>query len=488
MIVFEAKLGSCSTRSILCYLVISVAFLGTLLAGFHLEGISVSNKISNIVIPIYGRGGRAVLSSKVRHKSGNTTVSQNELNSASDEESVRDSSQRQRTATPSSVRFIFESECEKRIGNITKELSGSTTVSNSTSAHYHTDRVNVALFAAMRTGSSFVGELLSKRNDFFYLFEPGLRLQSVMKLKNFTQVIHMTKYLELLDGVYRCNYTNLDYFLRYSSMTDYENQRKHIPGLMSPKTCVHYRIDPRNNRTRRFCDPITPAIAEAKCKAKKYVMVKMIRIHDINLLLPLIFDKEIKLKVIHLVRDPRGVVASRLMLYYNTFRTAIFSERYYGGPMRATVEEYCRTWWSNVEIGRYAKEIRKNYLLLRYEDAADDPYGTASRIYEFLGIGKHIPRKVFEWLVNNTLETVPGTSPYSTKRDSKATSEQWRTKLTFDVIKMIENTGMCRKLMDAVGYVPVFDQDDLKKKNISFIGKIPDYDSENIDNYFQYSR
>ena len=294
----------------------------------------------------------------------------------------------------------------------------------------------------------------------------------------------------MLDGMYRCNYTNLDYFLRYSSLTDFDHQQKHIPGLMEPKTCYIWRRDRKANITRRFCEPITVASAEAKCARKNNIAIKTIRIHDINLLLPLILDKDVKLKVIHLVRDPRGMVASRLMLYYHTHKT-VFPHRYYGHLMKAVAEEYCSTWLKNIEIGRYVKEIRNNYMLLRYEDAATNPIAAARKIYSFLGLGRYIPNRIQKWILNNTLQPEPGKfNPYSTQRDSKITAEHWRSKLTYETIKIIENTGRCRELMNAVGYLPVYDRGDLNKTEISFVDTMPVpgfFRRRKVDQYFRYS-
>lgn len=497
--------GKTTSRSarIVCFVVISLAFLATFLAGVYLQDVTnyttVSGKVSNIVIPLYS----AVLgtdSKQIRNGFGNVsggaiTAAPNQSRRGGDTD---DKWQVRRGVTPphgstvQSGHFILKSECEEKLKSISISSSSESENKNVSVAAVN-DRTNevrtstnVIVFASMRTGSSFIGELLARRNDFFYLFEPGLRVQNLLKLKGLSEVVLTTKYLELLDAVYRCNFTNLRYFLSYSSAMTYDQQKKHIPGLMDPTTCHYYRKD-KNNKTRRYCSAITRAAAEKKCLSNKGIGIKIIRINDINLLLPLVLDKEIKLKVIHLVRDPRGMVASRLMLYYHK-RKGVFSSMYFGNPMRDIVEEYCKTWLKNVEIARYVKELRDNYLLIRYEDAAVDPFEAARKIYKFTGLQEGgIPRNVAEWLLNNTHKTNPKSSPYSTQRDSKETAEHWRSKLTIDMIKKIENTGKCRELMKAVGYRSIYDGRDLNKSNVSYVVKIPRYNSRKYDEYFPFS-
>ena len=88
--------------------------------------------------------------------------------------------------------------------------------------------------------------------------------------------------------------------------------------------------------------------------------------------------------------------------------------------------------------------MRKQTLLVRYEDLASDPQGYAKKIYQFTGLKfygqdfeiqiklsklvsltnfKSITRHIKEWIDDNTQSDSGG--PYDTQRDSKKHILEW---------------------------------------------------------------
>ncbi len=81
-------------------------------------------------------------------------------------------------------------------------------------------------------------------------------------------------------------------------------------------------------------------------------------------------------RVIHVIRDPLSVVASRKLL--ETRATGTFANR--GDALRDLVRSY------RIAVERSSRQEPERYLLLRYEDVTLDPEATANRLARFLEI------------------------------------------------------------------------------------------------------
>eukprot|EP00057_Strongylocentrotus_purpuratus_P004865 XP_003729653.1 PREDICTED: carbohydrate sulfotransferase 1-like [Strongylocentrotus purpuratus] len=164
-------------------------------------------------------------------------------------------------------------------------------------------------------------------------------------------------------------------------------------------------------------------------------------------------DPVLDLKLIHLIRDPRSMILSRLKLASPEIK--VFNVTELSDTFRNVLLKYCSNWLQNYEIGHYVPSIRKNYLMVRYEDLALEPYVYAKRIYEFVGLGAEIPPTVLTWLNMNTNGNDPSqkkAAAFSTKRDSKEVLVSWKSRLTLEMANAIEGVGDCTRLMKATGY------------------------------------
>ncbi|XP_033627161.1 carbohydrate sulfotransferase 3-like [Asterias rubens] len=207
------------------------------------------------------------------------------------------------------------------------------------------------------------------------------------------------------------------------------------------------------------------------CMDLKKVAIKSIRISDIGSLLPLIKDKTVNLKVIHLVRDPRGMIASRVLALNEGKKTADTLDKF-TDDTKASLINYCRNNLHNTDVGTNMPKFQENYLLLRYEDVSLDPHEAARRIYNFTGLGA-VPGSVSRWIQEHTSAHVAGT--YSTSRVSSQVYQSWRGRLSFPTVKTIEEVGTCSQMMQRFGYLTAKDQDNLTNLNISLLfDNVPD--------------
>ncbi|XP_038078045.1 carbohydrate sulfotransferase 3-like [Patiria miniata] len=322
----------------------------------------------------------------------------------------------------------------------------------------------IVVLTSMRTGSSFIGEIFGRNDDIFYLFEPGLAL--LTELHSRGALFLQPMYIDMLRSLYQCNTSSLDFYIKWLSRQPPLEVKKKVPRIFD-SLCYPFET----GRTGLKCDAIPAEIFERKCQEKRHIAIKSIRIWDIGMFLSLIQDSNVKLKVIHLVRDPRGMTASRVLamnVVENTFNKLQADS--FTDEMRSYLMEFCSYSIDNKEIGYYLPKYRDNYLLLRYEDMSLDPERVTQLIYNFTGLGA-VPETISKWIAENTQAHRPGV--YSTTRVSSQVYQSWRTKLDYKTAKAIENVGRCAEMMEHFGYLPVRDESHLKNLSSPLLAPIP---------------
>ncbi|XP_071793172.1 carbohydrate sulfotransferase 3-like [Asterias amurensis] len=313
----------------------------------------------------------------------------------------------------------------------------------------------IIILASMRTGSSFVGEMFGQNSNIFYLFEPGLALHTTLHQRG--AVFLQPLYIDLLDSIYQCHLTGYEYYSKWLSRLVPEEILKKAPAM--------YRVLCSKSNSSSHCGKVTPQHFMQICMDLKKVAIKSIRISDIGSLLPLIKDKTVNLKVIHLVRDPRGMIASRV-LAMNGIKNVTDKEGSFTDGTRASLIDYCWNNLHNTDVGKNLPKFQDNYLLLRYEDVSLDPHEAARRIYNFTGLGA-VPGNVSRWIQEHTSAHIAGT--YSTSRVSSQVYQSWRSRLSFPTVKTIEEVGTCSQMMQRFGYLPAKDKEHLTNLNISLL-------------------
>ncbi|XP_006817791.1 carbohydrate sulfotransferase 1-like [Saccoglossus kowalevskii] len=321
-------------------------------------------------------------------------------------------------------------------------------------------RVKVIILAKMRTGSSFLGELFNHHPDFFYLFEPFLVVNQMVRSGVLQKRKFTSEMIRLLGRLLNCDTS--DYFVQYLN-------REKWMGLQQSNS-----ISP--GFTRKTFREL--------CNNQRHFSLKTIRVENIRDMWQYVRNASQNIKILHLVRDPRGMVHSRLKLKYLT------NKRIYGmgGVMMDpqlihTTRDTCQWMARNAQEGFNGPFwVRNNYKLVRYEDLAEKPFKTAKEIFNFMNIPIH--PNVYEWIGKNTGEE-PQTKdkhkyPYQTKRNSKATSQAWRSKLTAYAINAIEN-ACGQRIMSMFGYKILKDSKNLGNKSFTFVSPsvpvLPDYAS-----------
>ncbi|CAB1421583.1 unnamed protein product [Pleuronectes platessa] len=197
-------------------------------------------------------------------------------------------------------------------------------------------RTHILILATTRSGSSFVGQLFNQHPEVFYLFEPLFHVQSALlprlvQSRNLAERrVMMGAATDLLRSLYHCHLISLENYIRprpSNHSTDKLFRRGASRSLCSPPVCeVPLGPDEQSlvltdeGECGKRCGPLNVSLAADACRGKRHIAIKTVRIPQISDLRALIEDPRLNLKVVQLVRDPRGILASRVETFRDTYR------------------------------------------------------------------------------------------------------------------------------------------------------------------------
>ncbi|CAK8671748.1 unnamed protein product [Clavelina lepadiformis] len=305
-------------------------------------------------------------------------------------------------------------------------------------------KTGIILVTNYRSGSTFLGELFNQHPDSFYIFEPlfpftgGCEVREPAKAKLLYQLLKC-EFPEMLDV-----YTQVKGKLRRGGedvkcLVDNFCFKFKTKEMCERDLCPFWSFG-----NCQKCGSVHLPRAMNACREKKMTVVKTIRLCDIMNLRPLLGDPELDFKIIHLIRDPRGIESSRSKIHQEW-------------KFESDAESSCRRLLHNGQLGlantKESKWLRDKYLRVRYEDLSLHPLEEAERIYKFANL-EFLP-EMKNWIAQNThgLSSKKKFNPYSTKRDSASTMEAWRKHLKFPVVRTVQN--VCKNMMDFFGYKTV---------------------------------
>ncbi|XP_007897582.1 carbohydrate sulfotransferase 3a [Callorhinchus milii] len=353
-------------------------------------------------------------------------------------------------------------------------------------------RSQLLLMATTRTGSSFSGEFFNQNPGVFYLFEPLWHVGSAVAFESDRAGGAASGLLnrDVLRQLLLCDLSVLEAFIApapHGHVTRHFFRRFSSRLLCEPPVCsppAGAADSPGDTaKTDRYhcknhCGPLNLTLAAQACLGQRHMAVKTVRMRQLELLRPLVEDPRLDLRVIQLVRDPRAVLASRMVA---------FSSRYVawqrwgrqdsadppGAEEAAKVRESCESLRASAELGLSQPDwLRGRYLLVRYEDITREPLRKAAEMHRFAGIT--LAREVEAWIRENTQGPQPGTqkgSVYSTRRNSSEQSDKWRLLLPFKLAQAVQ--GACGPAMQLFGYRPVRDAAALANLSASLLEPAP---------------
>ena len=148
------------------------------------------------------------------------------------------------------------------------------------------------------------------------------------------------------------------------------------------------------------------------------------------------------LKIVHLMRDPRGVLSSRKRTgFLRNFK-----------PYSLAAPGLCDRYMDDMHaFNMLSKKYPNRLKRVLYEEIATDTRRVANELYSFLGL--EFPPNMQQWISNHTLASKKNGSYGTLRTNSSAHADRWRQDLPYSMIKEIDNT--CQGLYKHMGYQPL---------------------------------
>ncbi|XP_074083684.1 carbohydrate sulfotransferase 1 [Macrotis lagotis] len=343
-------------------------------------------------------------------------------------------------------------------------------------------KTHILILATTRSGSSFVGQLFNQHLDFFYLFEPLYHVQYTL-LPRFTQGkspadrrVMLGASRDLLRSLYACDLYFLENYIKpppVNHTTDRIFRRGASKALCSPPVCEAQGpadLPLEEGDCVRKCGLLNLTLAAEACRERSHVAIKTVRVPEVKDLRALVEDPRLNLKVIQLVRDPRGILASRSETFRDTYRLWRIWDGTGRRPYNLDVSQLttvCEDFWNSVSTGLTRPAwLKGKYMLVRYEDLARNPMKKTEEIYGFLGIP--LDGRVERWILNNTRgDRSAAKHKYGTVRNSAATADKWRFRLSYDIVAFAQTA--CRQVLAQLGYRAAASEQELKNLSLSLV-------------------
>ncbi|KAI5645598.1 sulfotransferase domain-containing protein [Phthorimaea operculella] len=270
-----------------------------------------------------------------------------------------------------------------------------------------------------RSGSTFLGEVLNAMPGNFYHYEP-LRNYEIVSIRG---PPHAERATEMLRSMLKCEYDDEE------SLKDYFEYKK-----------THMQQFRHNTRMWEYCKYQKELCFDKNftarfCKLFPFQSMKLVRFR-LHLVEKLLEDKKLNIKVVLLVRDPRGVLQSR---HHHTFCPP--------APDCWDPKLVCEDMVSDYNAAAMMLEKYPGRItVIRYEDLALDPKNQSYQLYDFLGL---VETSSLDRFLETHTKADPGCMS-STYRDSNENAFKWKGLLDFDYAKSIQDS--CTEAMRLWGY------------------------------------
>lgn len=339
--------------------------------------------------------------------------------------------------------------------------------SSSMPCHFHDIKLpgpkqtHILVLSTWRSGSSLFGQIFGQHPDVFYLIEPCWHIWYSLRGVGATGMQPSCR--DMLRSIYQCDTSIYNYYFlppppktgqTISSIFMYQVSR----SLCSPPACNAFaagtitdeKVCHKNCSNRPF-----EAVSLA-CQASKHIVLKEVRLMDLEPLEPLVSDPNIDLRIVHLVRDPRAVAFSRMNAAYNFRRDNGIVMNKSGTNVNDDKEQVLEVLCKSIErMHSVVREenmpswLKGHYMLVRYEDFVRNTEGTLTRMFKFSGIPENV--NTSQWVMKITHGKRVSGKPFGiVEKNAMVISQKWRQNLPFDRVLSIQK--ICGGMMKAYGY------------------------------------
>lgn len=279
----------------------------------------------------------------------------------------------------------------------------------------------ILIVSSMSSGSSFLGELISSAGGVFYFYEPlhyvATHQHQVMESK-----------LEFINSIFDCHLTK-DY-LHHVSKPSGED----VQGI-DMFVFRNWRLWAACQHDIHLC--YQPDFASKICSLFPHRLAKVVRLSVSELETYLNQEPSPQLKnwkIIYLVRDPRGVLSSRLNMTFCKNEPDACPDP----------KEFCQQKEDDLKRLEKLDVIYPGlFNVVKFEDLTANVYLETQKLFQFLEMP--ITRSVQTFLRTHTESDKEAHNQRATFRRTKEVASKWKKKLTQSEIDSITNS--CRPLL-----------------------------------------
>lgn len=242
------------------------------------------------------------------------------------------------------------------------------------------------------------------------------------------------KALGTLRDIYRCNFNKVRRLLQKYQVLKSEDTETGV-NLTS---CA---------RADKPCEEQLELCAQATSIVTKVARISMS-------LTPYLLDTLPNLKIVHLLRDPRAIVTSRLKAFAHSRRN-----------VTGTAASLCLAMKSNyLESIRLMSIYPKRIYQVFYEDIALDSVAIFEKLYEFIGysFNRDDYTTILEKTRSMSQHKYFNFSAYG--RNSTMTARKWRTTITVKQLRQIN--AVCSSVYRLLGYPAIETEEELHDPRI----------------------
>ena len=292
-------------------------------------------------------------------------------------------------------------------------------------------RKNLVILSPARGGSTLLGSFFNNNPQVMYCYEPLFHVGKMFNVEVHPFLEELKEYKEtsikVMDGFFQCDFSNVTeaFFSAFASGVSHRNQSKSL--------------------TKTYLPQVSNASLSEACNQYNHTVVKILSCRlpnrTIQNLEELFQQKHgYDVRLVHLVRDPRAVIYSRVKLgWIKDQRSPGFSRE---------VHEICDLILENVQFGLLSPPpwLKNRFKVIRYEDLALNTLNVTQELYKFAGFDWSA--SVDEW-ISTLAKNTEKEDPFSVYKNALISVGRWKN-APEPFIRTVENN--CGDLMNFLGY------------------------------------
>ncbi|XP_045185366.2 carbohydrate sulfotransferase 1-like [Mercenaria mercenaria] len=311
---------------------------------------------------------------------------------------------------------------------------------------------DVLISGYMRSGSTLMGTILGWRNDSFYLYEPLLKIfvwtywhgndtvcrsdrldcrkvdpgkavdDKFLSIKQENvSAGSLVMVMKILRNIFDCQFNDFERTVFHPITA-----KNGGPSWSQTHSCI------KDKRSSTLC---LHKYIPRKCQNATHRVTKVLRLST-DLLADILLERE-NLKVIHLFRDPRAIINSRIETRWFPLQTE--------KQIIEHAKSLCNKMLYDFEEGqKLLNHFPDRFKVVYYEDLSENTFNKSKELFKYLGMD--LDEHKFPTV---RLLTAFSDSKNRTERE-KNTAFWWRKSLNWDILQKIDI--ICEGVYRALGY------------------------------------